>query len=86
VLALGWAPRAVGAVGMVPAAGGFLLTVLVDSTDAPGWIAALSPFDHLAPVPAAPPDVPGAVGMTAVAVAIAAAGALGYRRRDLGTG
>jgi ABC-2 type transport system permease protein len=86
VLALGWAPGAVGAIGMLPAAGGFLLTVLVDSTGAPGWIAALSPFDHLAPVPAAPPDVPGAVGMTAVAVGIAAAGALGYQRRDLRPG
>jgi ABC-2 type transport system permease protein len=86
LLGLGWAPRAVVAIGMVPAAGGFLLIVLADSVDAPAWVAALSPFAHLAPVPAAPPDVPGAIGMTAVAVGIAAAGALRYLRRDLRAG
>jgi ABC-2 type transport system permease protein len=86
LLGLGWAPRAVVAIGMVPATGGFLLIVLADSVDAPAWVAALSPFAHLAPVPAAPPDVPGAIGMTAVAVGIAAAGALRYLRRDLRAG
>jgi ABC-2 type transport system permease protein len=83
LLALGWVPRAVVAVGMVPAAGGFLLMVLVDSVDAPAWVASLSPFAHLAPVPAAPPDVPAAVAMSAVAVGVAALGALGYQRRDI---
>lgn len=83
VLALGWAPRVVTAVGLLPAGGGFLLTVLADSTGAPPWVAALSPFSHLAAVPMTGPDVPGAVGMTAVALAIGVVGVLGYQRRDL---
>jgi ABC-2 type transport system permease protein len=83
LLALGWFPRAVVAAGMVPTAGGFLLIVLADSTGAPAWVAALSPFDHLAPVPSTPADVPGAVAMVAVAVATGAVGVLGYRRRDI---
>jgi ABC-2 type transport system permease protein len=83
LLALGRAPRVIVAVGMLPAAGGFLLIVLTDSVDAPAWVTALSPFAHLAPVPAAPPDVPGAIGMTAVAIGLAVIGALAYRHRDI---
>ncbi|WP_214401103.1 ABC transporter permease [Pseudonocardia lacus] len=83
VLALGWAPGAVVAVGMLPTAGGFLLTVVADSVDAPDWVAALSPFDHLALVPSTPPDVPAALAMTAIAVCIGLIGLVGYRRRDI---
>jgi ABC-2 type transport system permease protein len=83
VLALGWAPRAVVAIGMLPAAGGFLLIVVADSTDAPAWIAALSPFDHLALVPTTAPNVPGAVVMVAIAAVLVVAGAYGYHRRDI---
>ncbi|HZG91681.1 MAG TPA: polyketide antibiotic transporter, partial [Pseudonocardia sp.] len=86
VLALGWAPRLVVPIGMLPAAGGFLLTVLADSTGAPQWIAALSPFAHLARVPATAPDVPGAVALTAIALVLAGAGLAGFRRRDIRTG
>jgi len=83
LLALGWAARAVVAVGMLPTAGGFLLTVLADSVDAPAWVAALSPFDHLALVPGSPPDVPAALVMLALAAGIGAIGVLGYHRRDI---
>jgi ABC-2 type transport system permease protein len=86
VLALGWAPRLVVPIGMLPAGGGFLLTVLADSTGAPQWIAALSPFAHLARVPATAPDVPGAVALTAIALVLAGAGLAGFRRRDIRTG
>ena len=54
-----------------------------DSIQAPAWIAALSPFDHLAPVPATAPDIPAALAMLAIAAGLAAAGLLGYHRRDI---
>jgi ABC-2 type transport system permease protein len=83
VLALGLAPRAVGLAGSLPAAGGFLWLVIADSVQAPGWVTSVSPFAHLATVPAERPDWPGAVGMLAVAAAFTAAGLWAYQRRDL---
>ncbi|WP_266305346.1 ABC transporter permease [Micromonospora sp. NBC_00362] len=83
VLALGWAPRAVAAIGAMPAAGGFLWQVLADSIDAPSWIRALSPFAHLAAVPATAPAWPPALVMVGIAAAGMVAGTFGYRRRDL---
>lgn len=83
MLALGWAPHAVLAIGALPAAGGFLLLVLAQSTGAPAWVVQLSPFAHLAAVPQTTPDWAGATGMCAVAVLLAAVGILGYHRRDL---
>jgi ABC-2 type transport system permease protein len=83
VLALGWAPRTVGVVGVLPAAGGFLWQVIADSMDAPAWVGDLSPFAHLAAVPITTPDWPAAAIMTAIAAAAVAVGAIGYRRRDL---
>jgi ABC-2 type transport system permease protein len=83
LLALGYAPAAVLAVGVLPAAGGYLLLVFADSF---GWseaVRGLSPFAHLASVPADPPDLAGAVGMVAVAVVLGVAGVVGYARRDL---
>ena len=81
--ALGWAPSAVPAVGVLPAAGGYLLLVFADSFRWPGWLRELSPFAHLASVPAEPVDVPGALGMLAVAAALTVLGLAGYARRDL---
>ncbi|MBM0202442.1 hypothetical protein JNW90_04410 [Micromonospora sp. STR1s_5] len=84
VLALGWTPRAVAAIGALPAAGGFLWQVLGDSIDAPSWIRALSPFAHLAAVPATAPAWVAASVMAGIAAAGVVAGTIGYRRRDLG--
>jgi ABC-2 type transport system permease protein len=86
VLALGLAPRYVALVGSLPAAGGFLWYVLADTVGAPAWSRRLSPFAHLAPVPATGPDPAGTVGMLAVAAAAAVVGWWAYRRRDLRTG
>jgi ABC-2 type transport system permease protein len=83
VFALGLVPRAVGLVGSLPAAGGFLWLVIADSVDAPTWVASLSPFAHLATVPAEPPDWPGAFGMLTVAAVLTATGLWAYERRDL---
>jgi len=83
LFALGYAPGAVLAIGVLPAAGGYLLLVFADSFRWPEAVRGLSPFAHLAPVPADPPNLVGAVGMVAVAVVLGAAGVAGYVRRDL---
>ena len=81
--ALGWARAAVLAVGVLPAAGGFLLLVLSDTFDWPSAVRWSSPFAHLSAVPAEPWDAAGAAGMLAVAVLLAVAGCRRYGRRDL---
>ncbi|MFI6823451.1 ABC transporter permease [Micromonospora sp. NPDC050187] len=85
IFALGWLPRAVPLVGALPAAGGFLLQVIADSTGAPHWVGTLSPFTHLASVPDVAPNWPGAIGMLITAGALAVTGAIGYQYRDLRT-
>jgi ABC-2 type transport system permease protein len=83
VLALGWLPQATGAIGGLPAVGGFLLLVTAESAGAPSWVAAISPFAHLAPVPFTTANWPATTVMTATAIALTVAGVIGYRRRDL---
>lgn len=82
-VAAGWAPRAVAVLGALPATGGFLLLVIADSIDAPGWVRGISPFAHLAPVPVTAVGWAAAIVMTAVAVTLTVAAVIGYRRRDL---
>ncbi len=81
--ALGWAPSAVLGLGVLPAAGGYLLLALADSFRWSEWVRDLSPFAHLAAVPAEPWDVAGAVTSTAVAALLAVAGLARYGHRDL---
>ena len=76
-------PSAVGAVGAVPVAGGFLLNVVTEGTHAPTWVADLSPFAHLAAAPNASPDWAAVATFTAIGAGLGAVGLLGYRRRDL---
>lgn len=83
VLALGWAPRAVLAAGTVPVVGGFILLTLADSLSWPDPVRNLSPFAHLAAVPARDPNLPAAVVMLTIAAALTALGTAGYVRRDL---
>lgn len=83
VLAYGWTPSAVVAVGSLPAAGGFSLQVLAGSVGAPRWVAELSPFAHLAPVPSAGPDLVASGVLLTVAAVLGGVGVLGLRRRDL---
>lgn len=83
VFALGWAPRAVALIGALPVVGGFLIWVLADLLDWPDWMRGLSPFTHVAPVPAAAPDWAAQAGMLAVAALLLAVGLLGLARRDI---
>jgi ABC-2 type transport system permease protein len=82
VAALGWAPSAVLGLGVLPAAGGYLLLALADSFRWPEWVRESSPFAHLAAVPAEPWDVTGAATTTAIAALLAVAGLARYGRRD----
>ncbi|MGV9767576.1 ABC transporter permease [Micromonospora tulbaghiae] len=82
-LAVGAAPRLVPVLGMLPTAGGFLLTVVTESVRAPGWIGALSPYAHLAAVPDAAPNWTAQGVLVAAAFALAALGGWAYGRRDL---
>ena len=84
-LAVGWLPSAVGAIGAVPVAGGFLLNVVAESTGGPSWVADLSPFAHLAPVPDATPDWIATSAFIIIGAGLIALGMLGYQRRDLTT-
>lgn len=83
VLALGRTPALVIPIGMMPAAGGFVLNVVADSIDAPAWVSTLSPFDHLAAVPVDSPDWPATATMLAIAALLALAGTWSYTRRDI---
>ncbi|WP_423834533.1 hypothetical protein [Streptomyces manipurensis] len=82
-LALGWAPRAVTLIGSLPAAGGFLLKVIADTSAWPTWVGQLSPFTHLAAVPGTTVNWPATLMMAAIAALTTATGILRYRRRDL---
>ncbi|WP_285601823.1 hypothetical protein [Kineosporia sp. NBRC 101731] len=83
LLAVGLAPTTVMLAGSIPATGGYLLKVIADSTGAPAWITAISPYTHLAAVPLAGVNWSGAVVMAGAAGMLGAAGARAYQRRDL---
>lgn len=86
LLALGWVPHAVLAAGAVPVGGGFVLLSLADSLSWPTAVRALSPFAHVASVPAREPALTAAATMLAIAAASATVGAIGYARRDVASG
>lgn len=83
VLLVGWAPRAV-AVAWAVLAVFFVLGWLGGLLHPPRWVADLSPYQH---TPAVPVDAVTLGGPSAVLLAagvLAALGALGLRRRDVG--
>jgi len=82
-LAVGWLPSAVGALGALPVAGGFLLNTIARGTHAPSWLVNISPFTHLAAVPDAPPAWTAIAALTLIGAALIALGVAGYSRRDL---
>ncbi|MEU4429520.1 polyketide antibiotic transporter [Nocardia rhamnosiphila] len=83
VLALGWYPNAVSALGALPVAGGFLLDVIARSAGAPAWVLQITLFAHLAPVPDTTPNLGATLVLIAIALALTMAGLYGYTRRDL---
>jgi ABC-2 type transport system permease protein len=70
-------------IGALPTVGGFVWWVLAESL---GWgerIQALSPYAHLAAVPADPSDLVAAGVMVGLAAAMLVVGLVGFSRRDL---
>ncbi len=86
VALFGLLPRPTVAVPTTLAPAGFVLYLLGPALEWPPWALDLSPFTHLAMVPAEPWHVTGAVVMTGLAVGLVAVGALGFRVRDISSG
>ncbi|HET8878990.1 MAG TPA: ABC transporter permease [Arthrobacter sp.] len=80
--AFGWVPRLTAGVWVV-----LLAFVALGEFgvlwNAPGWLMDLSPFRHSPLLTVGPEAVPGLLGLTVAAAALAALGYAGWRRRDL---
>jgi polyether ionophore transport system permease protein len=84
VLALfGLVPRAV-ALSWAALAGCALLWFLGPLTNAPQWLLDVSPFEHVPAVPAVALSAGPLLVLSAIAVALSAAGLAGFSRRDVG--
>jgi ABC-2 type transport system permease protein len=82
VALFGLAPRAAAAVwGLLAFC--FLVGMLSELLDLPGWVNALSPFEHVPLLPAADLDLVPLVALTAIAAGLVTLGLAGFRRRDL---
>jgi ABC-2 type transport system permease protein len=77
----GWLPRAAG-VAWVAVAVTFVVGWLGAALDLPGWVAGLSPFQHLPLVPVEELDPLPLVVLAVVGAVLVAAGVAGFRRRD----
>lgn len=82
---VGWLPSAAGAIGALPIVGGFLVNAIMQTTNAPGWVANLSPWAHLAAVPETPPHWAAIAIFLLIGAVMTALGVYGYVRRDLTT-
>lgn len=82
---VGWLPSAAGAIGALPIVGGILVNAIMPALNAPGRLANLSPWAHLAAVPASPPDWAGSGVLLLTGVMLTAIGVYGYVQRDLVT-
>lgn len=82
-LLTGLRPR-LAPVGWAVLAFGFVLAMFGALLDLPGWIADLSPFEHVPLAPAANLVATPLVVLTALATGLAAVGVVGLRHRDIG--
>ena len=82
-LTLGVAPRAVPGVAYGTVAASYVLLLVTALGHAPRWLIDLSPFSHLAPVPAAPANTLASMVLVVFSVAAVAAGAVAFERRDI---
>jgi ABC-2 type transport system permease protein len=82
---VGWLPSAAAAIGALPVVGGFLVNVIMKTTNAPGWVVNLSPWTHLAAVPDTPPNWAATTIFLLIGAILTALGVYGYVQRDLAT-
>ena len=83
VLAFGVAPRATAAVAFGAVMLAFLVQIFGGMASSPAWVTKLSPFSHIAPVPASPVDGAAMVVMLSGALISTALGVLAFSRRDI---
>lgn len=81
---VGWASRHAAAVAWSLLVGFLLVGEFGALLKLPGWIRDLSPFTHAPPLPGGDFAPLPALALLAIAVAVAAVGAAGFRRRDIG--
>ena len=82
VLAFGVVPRATAYVAF-GADRRLLIQIIAGLSGAPGWLIDLSPFSHIAPVPATGMNTAATLVMLAIAVVSTALGLGAFDRRDL---
>jgi ABC-2 type transport system permease protein len=83
--AYGLLPRMTVALPVTLVVLGFVLSMLGPALDWPQWVLDLSPFTHLALVPAEPWAVTSGLVMTGLGAALAVVGMAAFHRRDLTT-
>ena len=86
IAAFGLAPRLTVALPVAVTVVGFVLSMLGPALNWPQWALNLSPFTHLALVPAEPWAATSGIAMTAIGAALAVAGLMTFHRRDLTSG
>jgi ABC-2 type transport system permease protein len=83
ILTFGLLPRLTVAVPVAVTVVGYVLTLLGPALSWPGWIIDLSPFTHLAYVPAQPFALTSAAVMALIGCTAGACGVASFSRRDL---
>lgn len=83
VATFGLAPRVTSYVAYGSVALGYLVQVVAGLASAPAWLMDLSPFWHISPVPARPPNGGALIAFVVLAVALTALGTLAFSRRDV---
>jgi ABC-2 type transport system permease protein len=83
VLTFGAAPRITAYVAFGAVTAAFLIQIVGGISKAPGWLTKVSPFAHIAPVPATSVDVTATVVMLAIALLATGGGMFAFARRDL---
>jgi ABC-2 type transport system permease protein len=85
IAAFGVLPRLTVALPVAVIVVGFVLSMLGPALDWPQWALDLSPFTHLALVPAEPWAATSGIAMTAIGIVLAIVGFVTFHRRDLTT-
>ncbi len=83
VLTFGLFPRLTVAVPVTVTVVGYLVTLLGPALSWPDWVLNLSPFTHLALVPAEPWGATAGIIMTCLGLLLLGVGLLGFQRRDV---